>query len=100
MDQITDLIAKKIPDRPTLPRSIMSLMQLVGVRFDMQGNAIGLDKIPPEVFVAVEREYLAGIALYARQKSGEVSKTDVDEVLDWMRENYVRFERGRYGPTV
>ena len=60
MNQITDTLSKKIKNRPTLPKNIMSLLKLVGVRFSTDGAPIGLDKIPPEVFEAVEFGYIDG----------------------------------------
>ena len=97
MDQITDLIAKKMPTRPTLPQNIMSLLQLVGVRFNADGQAFGLDKIPPEIYVAVERGYLSGIDLYKRQKIASLTKGEVKVILDENRDYYNRLERGRHG---
>ena len=95
MNQATDLIAKKIPSRPTLPSNIMSLFKLVGIRFNVDGQAIGLDKIPPEIYAAVERGYLDGIKLYERFKTASLSKADVKIILDENREYYKRLERGR-----
>ena len=97
MNQVTDLLAKKIPDRPTLPRNIMSLLQLVGVRFNLEGVAVGLDEIPPEVLKAVEQGYLDGVDLYLRQKKGDLSAADVDKILEMLRNEFARIARQRKG---
>lgn len=86
MDQITDLISKKVPSRPTLPRNIMALLELVGVRFNIDGAAIGLDEIPPEIFSAIEKNYIDGLELYARQKRGQLSNDDIEKILSFKRD--------------
>jgi len=97
INQVTDLLTKKIPDRPTLPRNIMKLLELVGLNFDIDGNPIGLDQIPAEVFQAVETEYIAGIELYNRQKAGELSAADIEFILSLGRYQYAAIECGREG---
>lgn len=101
MNQITDLISKKVSGRPTLPRNIVSLLKLVGVQFDpLSGAAIGLDKIPTEVFEAVEAGYIAGIQLAARQKAGELSEADVEQIFDWINREVARIERRLEGRAL
>jgi len=97
MNQVTDLLAKKIPDRPTLPRNIMALLQLVGVKFNLEGVAVGLDKIPPEVLEAVENGYIDGVALYLRQKQGALTDDDVDKILSMLRNDFARILQQRKG---
>lgn len=86
LNQITDLISKRVPDRPTLPHSIMSLLQLVGIQFNPQGEAIGLEEIPPEVFQAVESNYIAGFDLYQKIKTGQISEDDAESGLSMLRD--------------
>ena len=62
MDQIAEE-AGKYTDRPTLIPNIMSLMKLVGLRFDTNGELLGVGTIDPVIYDAVESGYVSGVRM-------------------------------------
>jgi len=63
MNQLNEQIGKKFENRPTLLPNIMDLMELVGVKFNSEGQAIGLGEVSPKLFGAVANGYLSGFGM-------------------------------------
>ena len=60
MDQLNDALSEHIGKRPTLIPNIIDLMELIGVRFNETGVAIGLGDVSPKLFEAVSKGYVSG----------------------------------------
>jgi hypothetical protein len=63
MNQLNEQLGKTFDNRPTLIANILDLTELVGVRFNPEGQAIGLEEVSPKLFEAVSKGYVSGFGV-------------------------------------
>ena len=63
MNQLNEQLGKTFDNRPTLIANILDLTELVGVKFNPEGQAIGLEEVSPKLFEAVSKGYVSGFGM-------------------------------------
>jgi len=90
MDQLNDAISAHIGNRPTLVPNIIDLMELVGVHFNDQGQAIGLEDVSPKLFDAVAKGYVSGFDTCQHAIKAGLTQSDIIAMEKVRRRNLQR----------
>ena len=63
INQLNEQFSKTFDNRPTLIANVLDLTELIGVRFNPEGEAIGLENVSPKLLEAVAKGYVSGFGM-------------------------------------